>query len=59
MPILNAITALFILPGTLVLKAVGITIEEDGGILRSLVNMLFWGVVAVFMVIIIGRGDGA
>mgnify|MGYP000380316733 CR=1 FL=1 len=59
MPILNAITALFLLPGTLVLKAVGITIEEDGGILRSLVNMLFWGVVAVFIVIIIVFGDGA
>ncbi len=49
MPILKALLALFLLPGTLVLNAINITVEDDGGILRSLINMLFWGFVAVIV----------
>ncbi|MEQ3746346.1 MAG: hypothetical protein ABNH53_08970 [Henriciella sp.] len=43
MPILKALAKLFLLPGTIAIHVVGITIEEDGGIFRSMVNMLFWG----------------
>ncbi|MEP3266493.1 MAG: hypothetical protein ABJM86_04590 [Hyphomicrobiales bacterium] len=41
----------FLLPGTLVLNWIGITIEEDGGVLRSFINMCFWGVVLVWVVL--------
>lgn len=33
----------FLLPGTLVLQKLGITIDEDGGIVRSFFNMCVWG----------------
>ncbi len=49
MPVLKALLALFLLPGTLLLNAINITVEDDGGILRSLINMLFWGFVAVIV----------
>lgn len=39
----------FLFPGTLVLNAMDITEEEDGGVFRSLVNMIFWGVVCVLV----------
>ncbi|MEP2943349.1 MAG: hypothetical protein ABJL18_09435 [Hyphomicrobiales bacterium] len=41
----------FLLPGTLVLNWIGITIEEDGGVLRSFINMCFWGVVLVWVIL--------
>lgn len=47
MPFLNVLVKLFLLPGTLAINAIGITVEEDGGIFRSLINMLFWGAVAI------------
>ena len=34
---------LFLLPGDLVRQKLGITIEEDGGLIRSFINMCFWG----------------
>ena len=40
---LKIAVAVFLFPGNLALKAVGISVEEDGGIFRSMVNMLFWG----------------
>ena len=40
----------FLWPGSLVLKKINLTIEEDGGILRSFVNMCVWGVVVIFIV---------
>lgn len=33
----------FLLPGTIVLSKIGVSIEDDGGILRSFINMCFWG----------------
>ena len=41
--LLRALLKLFLLPGNLVIKWAGMTIEQDGGILRSFVNMCFWG----------------
>ena len=37
----------FLLPGTLVLQKLGITIDEDGGIVRSFFNMCVWGTVCL------------
>lgn len=47
MPFLNMLVKLFLLPGTLAINAIGISVEEDGGIFRSLINMLFWGALAI------------
>lgn len=47
MPFLKFLSKLFLLPGTLAIDAIGITVEEDGGIFRSLINMLFWGALAI------------
>lgn len=47
MALLRGLTTLFLLPGTLVLGVLNIPVESDAGVLRSLVNMLFWGVVVV------------
>lgn len=47
MSVLRALTSLFLLPGTLILSALNISVENDGGIFRSLINMIFWGFVGV------------
>lgn len=47
MAILRTFGFLFLLPGSLVLGALDISIESDGGVFRSLINMIFWGVVGV------------
>ena len=47
--LLQALIKGFLLPGTLVLNWIGITLEEDGGVLRSFINMCFWGVVVVWV----------
>jgi uncharacterized membrane protein len=47
MNILNAIISLLFLPGTLVLQFLGISVEEDSGILRSLLNSCFWGAITL------------
>ncbi|MEZ5870638.1 MAG: hypothetical protein R3D32_02105 [Nitratireductor sp.] len=47
MAFLKTFTTVFFLPGTLLLKQMGIPVEEDGGIFRSFVNSVFWG--AVFL----------
>lgn len=49
MRILKLILDGFFLPGTLFLKRMGISIEEDGGVMRSFVNMCFWGVIALWI----------
>jgi hypothetical protein len=43
MAILNFLTFVFLLPGDIVRKRLNMTVEEDGGILRSFINMCFWG----------------
>lgn len=49
MSILKLILAGFLLPGTLFIKRMGISIEEDGGVMRSFVNMCFWGVILLWI----------
>ena len=54
MTILRLLTTLFLLPGTLFLNALNIRVEDDGGIFRSLINMIFWGfwgvIIAIFYI---------
>jgi len=45
MILLRGIAAIFLFPGTLLINALGVTVEQDGGVLRSFVNMVFWGIV--------------
>jgi len=47
MALLRGLTKLFLLPGTLVLGIMNISVESDGGVFRSLINMIFWGFVGV------------
>ena len=35
------------LPGTLVLHFLGVSVEEDSGIVRSFINSSFWGAIAL------------
>lgn len=46
MKVLNFLASAFLLPGNLVLAAIHVTASEDSGILRSMVNMIFWGFIA-------------
>lgn len=47
MAVLNFMLSLFLLPGNLALQKCGISIEEDGGVFRSFVNMCFWGAITL------------
>ena len=47
--IVKALAALFLMPGTMVINMIGISVEEDGGILRSFINMCFWGVIVTWI----------
>jgi hypothetical protein len=38
---------LLFLPGTLVLRRLGISVEEDSGIIRSFINASFWGAICL------------
>ncbi|MDB2439118.1 hypothetical protein N9W89_10410 [Hellea sp.] len=49
MAFLKGLVTLFLLPGTLVLGAMNISVENDGGVFRSLINMIFWGFVGVII----------
>ena len=49
MAILRLLAKLFLLPGTLALSALNISEEDDGGIFRSLINMIFWGILIVII----------
>ncbi|MFK7903222.1 MAG: hypothetical protein AB8B49_10330 [Nitratireductor sp.] len=43
MKFLKLVTDIFLWPGDWVRQKVGMSVEEDGGILRSFVNMCVWG----------------
>lgn len=44
------LSALF-LPGNIVLKSLGVSVEENSGILRSFVSSCFWGSVVLIVVL--------
>ncbi len=52
MLLLDLFLKLFFSPGNYALKKAGITVEEDGGILRSFVNMCVWGILAIISVVV-------
>ena len=47
MPIAKLAQRILFLPGTLVLNRLGVSLEEDGGIIRSFINSCFWGAVCL------------
>lgn len=46
-PIMKTLLAILFLPGTLVLKWLKVSVEEDSGIVRSFINASVWGVVCL------------
>jgi len=50
--ILKILSQLFLLPGDIVRRRLNITTEQDGGILRSFINMVFWGAVLVWVILL-------
>lgn len=40
---MSMVIRVFLFPGDVVRKRLGITVEEDGGMIRSFVNMCVWG----------------
>ena len=46
MTLLHLLETGFLYPGDIVIRKLGVSIEEDGGILRSFINMCVWGIVA-------------
>ena len=51
MKLLHMAGTLFLMPGTLVMGLLGLKVENDGGIFRSLINMLFWGALGVIVMV--------
>jgi len=51
MAILKALAHGFLFPGTFILGCMGISVEEDAGIFRSLINSGFWGAIALWIVL--------
>lgn len=49
MKIVKTLLQVFFLPGNLVLQGLGISVEEDQGILRSFVNSCFWGFITLII----------
>ena len=47
MKFLSLLIKIFLLPGTLVLSAFNISVDNDGGVFRSMINMIFWGFIGV------------
>ena len=41
----------FLLPGTMFLSRICVSIEEDGGVMRSFINMCFWGIILMWIVL--------
>ncbi len=50
MAILKFALYIFFLPGDYLSKKMGATLEKDGGVLRSFINMIFWG--SIFLILV-------
>jgi hypothetical protein len=48
MAALRLLAGIFLFPGTAVLSSLNIAVDDDGGIFRSMINMIFWGIIAMF-----------
>lgn len=51
MAILKLLQKVFLFPGNLVLQKIGISVEEDSGILRSFINSCVWGGLLLLVVL--------
>ncbi|MCA0401369.1 MAG: hypothetical protein LCH38_11200 [Proteobacteria bacterium] len=51
MSIVRGLVHLFLAPGDLVRRQLGITVEQDGGLIRSFINMCFWGLIVVVLML--------
>ncbi len=51
MTLINMFLKILFFPGNLVLQKLGISIEEDGGILRSFINSSVWGAITLLLVL--------
>ena len=51
MPLMKSLLNLFLLPGNLVLRGLGISVEEDSGIIRSFINSSIWGALTLMFVL--------
>jgi len=49
MQVFRFLEAVFLWPGDFVRRKLGIELEQDGGIIRSFVNMSFWGGICLFV----------
>ena len=45
--VFKGLAKIFLFPGTLALSNMNISNEQDGGIFRSSINMIFWGIILV------------
>ncbi len=45
MPIVRFLVYLLLLPGDIIRRKIGMSVEEDGGILRSFINSSVWGAI--------------
>jgi len=50
MRIFDLITKAVFLPGNIAIKLLGLNVETDGGIFRTMINTCFWGAVALIIV---------
>lgn len=48
MKLFNILVTIFFWPGDFIRRKVGMTVEEDGGILRSFINMCVWGTIVTW-----------
>lgn len=49
MAILKMLETGFLWPGDFVRRQLGITVDQDGGLIRSFVNMAVWGAIALLI----------
>lgn len=47
MTALRLLATIFLFPGTAVLSSLNIATDSDGGVFRSMINMIFWGIIAM------------
>ncbi len=51
MTFMKLLLNIFLYPGNLVLQKIGVSVEEDSGILRSFVNSCVWGGLILLLVL--------
>lgn len=47
MKVFNWIAVVIFLPGNIAIKLLGLNLDSDGGIFRTMINTCFWGAIAL------------